>query len=348
MADTEVEGLFRGNLFVSGDYTMQQLAEHFEQKSVGENANLVDANLEESNLVDAQVDLQIANSSTDDSRSNLEETHIISSVTSETPLLAALSLESAYDWLHDLFFSPEHQHDDMFAVVGQVELLNGSASVLRKGEQSSLERGDDILAHDTISTSARSMLRIEFTDGMEFTLGSDAKLLINEFVFNQAASTGLQSLSAIKGAFAYQSGLLAQVDPEAVTIKTALGTLGIRGTKLLGLSDYPEGTCVVTLLQGQIQVDSDRGDSVILSETFDTAKMKVGWEHIDKSKPSRAETIDRFSESLFGGDEKALEEFFDDKNSSLIDTEKSESIAFSIHDIDVEGAQLLLMPSYSQ
>lgn len=327
---------------------MQQLAEHFEQKSVGEDANL-DANLvDASPQADAQADLQIANSSTDDSRSSAEETLITSSVTNETTLLTALSIDSAYDWLLDLFFAPEHQHDDMFAVVGQVELLSGSASVLRKGEQSTLERGDDILAHDTISTSARSILRIEFTDGMEFTLGSDAKLLINEFVFDQVASTGLQSLSAIKGAFAYQSGLLAQVDPDAVTIKTALGTLGIRGTKLLGLSDSPEGTCVVTLLQGKIKVDSDKGDSVILYEPFDTAMMKVEWDNIGKSKPSRAETIDRFSESLFGGDEKALEEFFDDKNSSLIDTEKSDSIAFSIHDIDVEGAQLLLLPSYSQ
>ena len=225
-------------------------------------------------------------------------------------------------WLKNLLSkqkneAQEGEQESGIAVAGTVQKLLGNAVVTRDGEKSALLLGDDIFANDVVVTGAKSAIGIVFIDGMEFNLGSEAELLIDEFVFDQSQSTGEQSLAAIKGAFSYQSGLLGKADPSAVTIKTALGTLGIRGTKLLGLSDYPEGTCVITLLDGKIEVTRDKsGDSIILDEPFETARMKVEWEYIDKSQLSREEVLDTFS-LLFGGDESALQEFMGDKSSSL-------------------------------
>ncbi len=235
------------------------------------------------------------------------------------------AMDGLFDWLKGLLSGQENESQQAEAdavAAGKVQKLVGSAAVIRDGEQMALLLGDDVFADDVISTGVKSSIGIVFIDGMEFNLGNDAKLLIDEFVFDQAQSSGEQSLSAIKGAFSYQSGLLAQSDPSAVTIKTALGTLGIRGTKLIGLSDYPEGTCVITLLDGEIEVTRDKGgDSIILDQRFETARMKLEWEYIDKSQLSREEVLDTFLR-LFGGDEDELQDFVGDngggdKSSSL-------------------------------
>ena len=241
------------------------------------------------------------------------------SATAGTPSTDAVrvsdaNLEGLYDWLRGIFSSEQEQ--SAHAAAGQIEALTGTATVLRDDEQSLLRLGDEIFADDTIATAADSKLTIIFSDGMEFRLGEEAKLLIDDFVFDQAASTGLQSLSAIKGAFSYQSGLLAASDPSAVTIKTPLGTLGIRGTKLMGLADTPEGQCIITLLEGRIEVTGDRGGSVLLSEKFDTAKMQIEWDHVDMSQYSLTQTESAFKEMLFGGDEEAMNSFIDEEKSS--------------------------------
>ncbi len=234
--------------------------------------------------------------------------------------LSGASLEGLYDWLRGVFSSEQEQNATEAAqVAGQIEALTGTATVLRNEEQNPLRLGDDIFANDTIATGTSSQITIIFSDGMEFRLGADAKLLIDDFVFDQAASTGLQSLSAIKGAFSYQSGLLAESDPSAVSIKTPLGTLGIRGTKLMGLADTPEGQCVITLLEGRVEVMGDKGGSALLSEKFDTAKMKVEWDHVDMSQYSRSQTESAFKEMLFGGDEEAMQSFIGEGDSSRLD-----------------------------
>ena len=242
------------------------------------------------------------------------------------------SLGGLYDWLSGIF-SPEQEHSGD-AVAGHIEALIGTATVLRNDEEAPLRLGDGIFALDTLTTGADSNLTIIFSDGMEFRLGEEAKLLIDDFVFDQAASTGLQSLSVIKGAFSYHSGLLAANDPSAVSLNTPLGTLGIRGTKLMGLADTPVGECVITLLEGRVHVTGDRGGSAVLSEKFDTAKMKIEWEHVDKSQPSRSEAESTFKDLLFGGDEDAMRSFIDDDKSSL---RLEDSNAYSIYGSSIYG-----------
>ncbi len=236
------------------------------------------------------------------------------------------SVAGLYDWFLGIFSS--EQSADANAAAGQIEALTGTATVLRNDEQRLLRLGDDIYADDTIATGADSKLTIVFIDGMEFRLGEDAKLLIDDFVFDQTNSTGLQSLSAIKGAFSYESGLLAANDPSAVTIKTPLGTLGIRGTKLMGLADTPEGQCIITLLDGQIKVTGDKGGSALLSEKFDTATMRIEWSHVGMSQHSKTETESTFKDLLFGGDEGAMQSFFDEEKSSF---RLEDSDAYSIY-----------------
>ena len=251
------------------------------------------------------------------------------------------SLEGIYDWLLGIFSPNQEQSANVAA--GQIEELTGTATVLRNDEENPLRLGDDIFALDTIATGSDSKLTIIFSDGMEFRLGEEAKLLIDDFVFDQSASTGLQSLSAIKGAFSYQSGLLAENDPSAVTIKTPLGTLGIRGTKLMGLADTPEGQCVITLLEGRVEVTGDKGSSVLLSEKFDTAKMKIEWDHVDMSQYSRSQTESAFKETLFGGDEEAMQSFIEDeKSSSRLQDSNPYSNPYSIYGEAGAGAGEML------
>ena len=179
----------------------------------------------------------------------------------------------ALGFLRGLFTS-----DDVgIASIGVVESAEGEVQVTRDGLVMTLAVGDVIMLNDIISTGDDSEVFLRFADKMEFRLGSDGRLAIDEFIYDEMSSDGTQILSILSGAFSYASGLIAGKDPSSVELKTPYGTIGIRGTKILGKVEpidfsgaEGKGGLSVTILEGRVALLQDGAEVADISARFET------------------------------------------------------------------------------
>ena len=85
---------------------------------------------------------------------------------------------------------------------------------------------------DLLSTKSKSMLQILLLDRSTLTIGSNARLAINRFVYDPGKERSL-SATVSKGAFRFMSGR--KTGNSSATLNAPVGTIGIRGTALDGV-----------------------------------------------------------------------------------------------------------------
>ncbi len=107
--------------------------------------------------------------------------------------------------------------------------------------------GDPIYLGDKITTGSKGRLQILLQDRTTFTIGSNAAIVIDEFVYDPKTSKGKLSARILKGAFRFVSGRIAAQNPGNVKVKLPTAVIGIRGTIVLGIAD---GTRSVVVLEG--------------------------------------------------------------------------------------------------
>ncbi len=163
--------------------------------------------------------------------------------------------------------------DDAIAIV---ESLQGTVLVIRNGKAITLQRGDIFLTGDQVSTSEDGKLEIIFADGTQFQLGAQARVSLDEFSYDAANSVGLQIISILRGAFSYASGLVAKNDPSNVQLRTPIGEIGIRGTKVVGEVDADSATASVTVLEGRVIYENLAGEQFELNQGFETLQISNG------------------------------------------------------------------------
>ena len=87
--------------------------------------------------------------------------------------------------------------------------------------------GTENFADEKITTGANGQLQLLFVDGSSISVGPDAKLTIDQYVYDPKTKTGKLALSAAQGVFRLVGGAISKSDE--VTITTPTGTAGIRG-----------------------------------------------------------------------------------------------------------------------
>src|SRR3546814_9234707 len=78
-------------------------------------------------------------------------------------------------------------------------------------------------------------------------------------ICDPATQTGNQAFSLIQGAFVTASGAIGKFDPESVSVRTPVATIGIRGTKYGVSIDSVSGETTVTILEGAVRITNDAG-----------------------------------------------------------------------------------------
>lgn len=94
--------------------------------------------------------------------------------------------------------------------------------------------GQEIFLGDRINTGPSAGLQIILLDQTVFTIGPNASMVIDSFVYDPATGRGSMDARVIKGAFRFVSGRIANSDPSKVSIKTPSASIGIRGTTIVG------------------------------------------------------------------------------------------------------------------
>jgi len=88
--------------------------------------------------------------------------------------------------------------------------------------------GDLVYKGDVVQTGADGKVGITFTDGTAFNLSSNARMVLNEFVYDPDGTSNSTLFSLSKGTFTFIAGKVAKTGD--MKIDTPVATMGIRGT----------------------------------------------------------------------------------------------------------------------
>ena len=117
--------------------------------------------------------------------------------------------------------------------VGYVKNVSGDASVSTGGQRLKAEPGTPIHQRSVLRTGLKSSMGITFKDETVMSFGPDTELTVDEYLY--APAQGILKLGSklSKGSLNYVSGVIAKLQPDAVSVETPTGTIGIRGTQFV-------------------------------------------------------------------------------------------------------------------
>ncbi|MBC7951948.1 MAG: FecR domain-containing protein [Rhodospirillaceae bacterium] len=169
--------------------------------------------------------------------------------------------------------------------IGKVGVLNGKVMVKHAdGTKTELHKGDPVFKDDVLDTDKAGSVGITFEDGTTFSLGGSGRMVLDELVYDATAHTGSGNIAVLKGAFTFVSGQIPKSHPDAMTIKTPVMTVGIRGTAgagntetivLLAEKGGVAGELTITTSSGQTLTINTPGLSASVGQggTLSTAQM---------------------------------------------------------------------------
>ncbi len=126
------------------------------------------------------------------------------------------------------------------APVGYVKKVVGEAWVATAGQRIKAQPGTAVLLGSRLQTSAGASMGITFKDSTLMSFGPDTELTVDEYLYAPAQDQLALSTRLIKGTLNYLSGVIAKLKPEAVTVKTPTGIIGVRGTQFVARVDEPK------------------------------------------------------------------------------------------------------------
>jgi hypothetical protein len=88
--------------------------------------------------------------------------------------------------------------------------------------------GDAVYRGDVVQTGADGALVITFADGTSFNVSSNARMELNEFVYDPKSTSNSSLVSLTQGTFTFITGKMAKTGD--MKVDTPVGTMGIRGT----------------------------------------------------------------------------------------------------------------------
>jgi FecR protein len=131
-----------------------------------------------------------------------------------------------------------------------------------------LRIGIDVQANELITTAANDRAHLVFIDGSSLTVGPDARLTIDRFVFDPNTQKGELAINASKGVLRLVGGKISKTN--AITITTPSSTIGIRGgiaifsvNQVQTIADFVFGNSMKVTAGGQTQTATRAGSQVI-------------------------------------------------------------------------------------
>ena len=164
------------------------------------------------------------------------------------------------------------------ALRGDVIRVSAASEASEVGPVSS---GSKIFLGDEIEVASGGRMQIMLLDETVFTLGSGAKLTIDEFVYDPAAQSGSMTTQITKGAFRFVSGKLAKSSPEAMKVRLPSASISIRGTQVAGIVDEDGGSQIVLVGPGPNSFGATLG-AITVSNAFGS---------VDLTRPNFATSI---------------------------------------------------------
>ena len=153
-------------------------------------------------------------------------------------------------------------------VIGHVTKLVGTATAIRNGVSIILNNGDNVNKGDVVQSGSDSTLGITFIDGSVFGLASNAKMVLNEMVYDPNGSNNSSLISLVQGTISFVAGATAKKGD--MKVDTPVATMGIRGTAVLVEIDFVvpgQGGAPPAKFQVLVEPDGTTGSYILFDKT---------------------------------------------------------------------------------
>ena len=154
------------------------------------------------------------------------------------------------------------------AVIGHVTKLTGNATAIRNGVSIILNQGDNVHKGDVVQSGSDSTLGITFIDGTVFGLASNARMVLNEMIYDPNGSDNKSLLSLVAGTISFVAGATAKKGD--MKVDTPVATMGIRGTAVLVEIDFDvpaQGGAPPAKFQVLVEPDGTTGSYILYDKT---------------------------------------------------------------------------------
>ena len=154
---------------------------------------------------------------------------------------------------------------NVYASIGKITFINGTANILREEKSFIAKLGDDILSKDIINTEENSKLQIIFNDKTVVTIGNKSKFSIDDYYYDMNNSKESKlDMNFSNGFFKTITGKIGKINPSKFKLNTKSASIGIRGTQIIMTTDSVAGD-FIACTSGEISVTSNlTGNSVIV------------------------------------------------------------------------------------
>lgn len=176
--------------------------------------------------------------------------------------------------------------------IGKVTSVNGIASIERHGQV--FDAGTDITVckGDKYVTDSTGIVQLTLRDGSIITIGKESEFTFTEYkIYKDKPNVALFELA--KGAFRAVTGFMTK-RPHRYEVKTALATIGVRGTDFWGGFGLTENGLDVVMLSGKgvyvtnnqdqtVELDSQGLGTTVIADNIPKAPIKWKQEKLDKA-----------------------------------------------------------------
>jgi hypothetical protein len=148
---------------------------------------------------------------------------------------------------------------DEAAIAGLVTRVENQAEIASlAGTSRAAFQGDTVRIRDELRTGAGARLEVTLQDDTVLTLGENARVLVDRYVFDPDQDFGETILQAARGAFRFAAGRIQGLAERKIVISTPYADIGVRGTEFWG--GLLDGEYGVLLLEGVVAVSNQAGN----------------------------------------------------------------------------------------
>ena len=160
---------------------------------------------------------------------------------------------------HGLLFAAEKEAGKVVSVAGR------AAAATLDGDIRNLGSGGKVNTGDTVVTSRNSYVRLKLLDGASVILRPNSRFQIEDYNVAENEQENRSVFNLIKGGFRAVTGLIGKRNRRGVRVRTAVATIGIRGTNF-EVVNCAGGSCgsnpdgdYYTVYEGGITVTNNSG-----------------------------------------------------------------------------------------
>ena len=143
--------------------------------------------------------------------------------------------------------------------IGKVDRVQGDCTGIVEGAAQTLVAAAAVFPDEPIATGADARLALSFDDGTTLTLGENASLVLDTFVYAPEGESVLHA--TVTGAFRYVSGKLGPGATRQASVTTPVAVVGVRGTDFWG--GQIDAAFGVVVLEGSVTVTTPGGTTVL-------------------------------------------------------------------------------------